>query len=155
MSLTENNSMYLQGTLPLDHIMKYIPSLDDNNRFRLCNRKTHDDINQPVGFALRDCSTVLVPQFGSDHVRANMHQFYGVAVHPNCNDNETDFTYSASTFPAPPPIPKQSVHLWSSYRYVSRSNTARKRTFLYFTLRQFYGENVTLSRTRNPTLLIP
>lgn len=155
LSLTENNSMFLQGTLPLSHVFKYIPSTEDNNRFRLCKRKVHDDQHQPVGFALRDCSTVFVPRFGTEMVRANMHSILGAVVHNNCNDNEIDFTFAASSHPSPPPVPEDSIYLWSSYRYVSLSNTNRRKVYLYYTLRQFYGENVTLSRTRNPTLLIP
>lgn len=50
MSHTENNSMYLQGTIPLSLVLKYIPSLDENNRLRMCKRKNHDDYNQPVTF---------------------------------------------------------------------------------------------------------
>ncbi|KAG5871096.1 hypothetical protein JTB14_035793 [Gonioctena quinquepunctata] len=155
MSLTENNSMYMQGTIPLPCIKKYTPSSDDTNRLSLCTRAIHDDESQPTGFGLRDCSTVTVPKFGIEHVRSNMSQLYSVKVKPNCNDNEVDFTFTSSQFPNAPPVPKGSIHLWSSYRFVRRSNSTRKQTYLYFTLRQFYGENVTLSRTRNPVLLLP
>lgn len=155
LTLTENNSMYFQGTLPLISIRKYLPTDSENNRFRLCTREIHSSENQPNVMAFRDCSSVVVPQFASEHVRDNMHTIYGAAILRNCNDNEIDFTYTATTFPNAPPIPQESVHLWSSYRYVSRSNTQRKSVHLYFTLRQFYGENVTLSRTRNPVLLLP
>ncbi|KAK9871890.1 hypothetical protein WA026_015139 [Henosepilachna vigintioctopunctata] len=155
MSLTENNSMYLQGTIPLSRVKKYTPSAEETNRLRFCTRVLHDSDNQPVAFARRDCSTIMVPRFGTEHVRANMSRLYGVRVHDNCNDNETDFTYAASTFPNSPPVPENSIYLWSSYRYVRKYNTSRKQTFLYYTLRQFYGENVTLSRTRTPVLLLP
>lgn len=155
MSLTENNSMYLQGTLPLVKILKFNPNSTETDRFRLCTRATHSDENQPIGIAFRDCSTVLVPRFGNEHVRSNMHRIYGATIHENCNDNEINFTFTASTYPEAPPIPDFSVHLWSSYRYVAKSNMKRKLVYLYFTLRQFYGENVTLSRTRNPILLLP
>lgn len=35
----------------------------------------------------------MVPRFGSDNVRANMNNIYGVTFQENCNDNEIDFTY--------------------------------------------------------------
>lgn len=147
--------MYFQGTLPLISIKRYLPTDSDNNRFRLCSRQVHSNENQPNGMAFRNCASVVVPRFASEHVRANMLSLYGISIHRNCNDNEVDYTYTASTFPDSPPIPQESVHLWSSYKYVSRSNTRRRYIHLYFTLRQFYGENVTLSRTRNPVLLLP
>ncbi|KAK9892660.1 hypothetical protein WA026_021513 [Henosepilachna vigintioctopunctata] len=155
MSLTENNSMYMQGTLPLTHTLKYIPSNEEHNRFRLMSREVHSDLDQPVGLSLRDCSTVMVPRFASERVRSNMNCLYGVTIHENCNDNEANFTNTASTHPSPPPIPIRSVHLWSSYRYVSKSNTPRRKIYQYSTLRQFYSENVTISRTRNPVFLLP
>ncbi|CAG9840808.1 unnamed protein product [Diabrotica balteata] len=62
-SLTENNSMFLQGSIPILHVLKYIPSTQDANIFRLCTITVHSDESQPCGFALRDCSTVMVPRF--------------------------------------------------------------------------------------------
>ncbi|KAF0690353.1 Uncharacterized protein FWK35_00035662, partial [Aphis craccivora] len=149
-SLTENNSMYLQGSIPIEYINKFSPSHEENNRLRLCTRVLNADEDQPIGLAFRDCSTVMVPRFGTDAVRSNINQLYGVNIAENCNDPQTDFTYTAWRASDPVNLPNGYTHLWSSYRYVTNSNTKNRKVRFYYTLRQFYGENVTLSRTRNP-----
>lgn len=155
MSLTENNSMYLQGTLPIEHVLKFSPNSELNNRFRLCSRELNADKDQPIGMSFRDSSKVMVPRFGIEHVRANINQLHGVHIQNNCNDPEIDFTYTAWRASELPNVPLAYAHLWSSYRYVSQANSRNRRVHLYYTLRQYYGESVTLSRTRNPVLLLP
>lgn len=120
---------------------------------RIRTRHLNNSEDQPNGIAFRNCALVMAPRFGNDYVRTNMNILYGVSIQPNCN-NEVDFTYSASVFPTPPPIPRESVNLWFSYRYVAKSNTPRKNLHLYFILSQFYGKSIPLSRTRNPVLLL-
>lgn len=153
MSLTENNSMFMQGCLPITHVLSVSPNFNENSRFHLPIRKIHD--SDPVGIALRDSSTVMLPQFGTAHVRSNMNRFYGPTVRENCNDNHVNFTYSAWPSGSIPSIPPGLTYLWSSYRYVHHAHRVQKKIHFYYTMRQFYGENVTLSRTRNPTLLLP
>jgi len=155
MRLTENNSMYLQGTLPIEHVLKFSPNSEPNNRFRLCSRELNADEDQPIGMSFRDSSTVMVPRFGIEHIRANINQLHGVHIQNNCNDPEIDFTYTAWRASERPNVPLAYAHLWSSYRYVSQANSRNCRVHLYYTLRQYYGESVTLSRTRNPVLLLP
>lgn len=155
LSLTENNSRYFQGLITLGTVHRYIPSTNPNVRLRICKRSLNGDENQPVCVAFRHASRVVVPRFGTEPVRANMNRLYGVTVTENCNDNETHFTYAAWKASEDPPLPCDYTYPWSSYRYVSRANTSRRKVFLYYTLRHFYGENVTLSRTRNPVLLLP
>ncbi|CAI6357198.1 unnamed protein product [Macrosiphum euphorbiae] len=97
----------------------------------------------------------MIPRFGNEAVRSNINQLYGVHVAENCNNPETDFTYSAWRASDAANLPHGYTHLWSSYRHVTQSNTRNRKVRFYYTLRQFYGENVTLSRTRNPVLLLP
>lgn len=153
MSLTENNSMFLQRSVPLNHLIRYtLDGAVTANVYQI-ERKIHE--TEPIGLAMNNCSTVLVPKFGTEHIRANTHRIFGAKVHENCNDPNSDFTYTAWSHEDPLDILPNKIHLWSSYRYVQHSNTARRLIHFYYTMRQFYGENVTLSRTRNPTLLIP
>lgn len=142
--------MFLQGSVPLPYILKY--SLDGSltSNYYQIERNIHE--TEPLGLALNDCSTVLVPQFGTEHIRANTHCIYGAKIHDNCNDAESDFTYTAWSQDDLLAIPPNKIRLWSSYRYISQSNTIRRKVHFYYTMRQFYGENVTLSITRNPTL---
>lgn len=72
LSLTENNSMYLQSTIPLENVSKFNPTNDETNKFRLITRALNADNTQPIGTAFRDASKVLVPRFGNEHVRANI-----------------------------------------------------------------------------------
>ncbi|KAL3282935.1 hypothetical protein HHI36_006093 [Cryptolaemus montrouzieri] len=132
LSLTENNSMYLQGTLPLSRLRTYTPTAADNNRFRLCCRTPNADEDQPVGIALCDSSTVFVPRFASQGVTANINGIQGAVFHTNCNDPDVNFTYAGWTANDHPPIPDHSIHLWSSYRYVRNSNSTRRKVFLYY-----------------------
>lgn len=78
MSLTENNFMYLQGTLPIENVLKFRPNSELNNRFRLCSRELNADEDQPIGMSFRDSSTVMVPRFGIEHVRANINNLHGI-----------------------------------------------------------------------------
>jgi hypothetical protein len=51
---------------------------------------------------------------------------------------------------------KHDIYLWSSYRYVFKHKNASPDDIAMFaTMRTFYGTNVTLSRSKNPSLLIP
>jgi len=113
-SLTENNSMYLQGSISIDHINKFSPSHEENNRLRLCSRVLNADEDQPIGIAFRDSSTVMVPRFGTESVRSNISQLYGVTITENCNDPETDLTYSAWRASDRANLPQGYTHLWSS-----------------------------------------
>lgn len=149
MSLTENNSMFLQRSVPLNHLIRYtLDGAVTANVYQM-ERTIHE--TEPIGLAMNNCSTVL----GTEHIRANTHRIFGAKVHENCNDPNSDFTYTAWSHENPLDILPNKIHLWSSYLYVQHSNTARRLIHFYYTMRQFYGENVTLSRTRNPTLLIP
>lgn len=46
MSLTENNSLYIQGSLPLNAISRYIPQVVDNHRLRIPQRTIHSSEDQ-------------------------------------------------------------------------------------------------------------
>lgn len=95
LSLTENNSMFFQGTIPLEFISKFNPTSDETSKFRLVSRVLNADETQPIDIAFRDASTVLVPRFGNEHVQAGIEILHGVSITENCNDNEIDLTYAA------------------------------------------------------------
>lgn len=91
LSLTENNSMFLQGTIPIEFVSKFNPTSEEINKFRLVTRILNADETQPIGTAFRDAFTVLVPRFGNEHVRAGIETIHGISITENCNDNEIDF----------------------------------------------------------------
>lgn len=138
----------------IEFVNKFCPSANKNNRFRLMTRTLNADDTQPIATAFHDASTVMVPSFGTEHIHTNIENFFGINIVPNCNDPEIDFTYAAWNSSTAPSLLPNYTYLWSSYRYVSNSNSKNRRVHFYYTLCQFYGENVTLFRTRNPVLML-
>jgi hypothetical protein len=153
-SLSDNNSMLLQSAIRLDKIARTNMTADPTI---IRSRTLLDASNQPLGLAISNMSINVLPSFVKTQVPtvfpSTLPGFTSVAQH---TDPKFAFNYSASKVNNPGTLPDQFIHLWSSYRYVSRLKrpTATEK-FMFSSFRPIYGTNVTLSRSRNPNLIIP
>lgn len=101
-SMTQNNSIYRTGIIPVSHI-----DLNDitlNRHFR--QRTRHIGRTQPMAIALRKTGAVIIPWFAHRNVDVNIiaHQ-YCFTVQTNVNDNRIGFTYTAHLSNATPKYP--------------------------------------------------
>lgn len=152
-SLEENNSQYMQSAIRLDRIRSVL--FTDGN-IRLRHRRILDNIHQAIGVAFRDMSRVILPIFGNSAVRNITARPSGFHAEDNYDNDQTAFTYSAFTQNVDPKFPAGYVYAWSSYRVVTalRAPTDIDK-FMLLSFRPHYGTNVTLSRSKNPSVLIP
>lgn len=136
-SLTDNNSNYRPGLIPFDYIQYVEGQIGEQTE--ISEIAYYDEFNQPIGFAFRDMSRVLIPIFFLHNSSASSQQTYGLHVTPNCNHDLSSWTYTAWTKNTRPPIEKKSIYLWSSYRVVDKSSTPDFKVSFYGSLRPLYG----------------
>jgi len=153
-SLSDNNSLLLQSAIRLDKVyatnMVTPPTV-------IRKRSPIDSSNQSLGISIGNMSLNVMPSFVKTQVPtafpAALPGFTKVAQHTN---PDYAFNYAASKALNPATIPKDSIHLWSSYRFVSKlKKPTASEKFMFSSFRPIYGTNVTLSRSRNPNLIIP
>lgn len=152
-SLTENNSNYRIGLIPFDYI-HYIEG-QIGGRTEICEITPYDEFNQPIGFAFRDMSRVVIPIFALHNSSVSSTQTYGLHATPNCNDDLSTWTYTAWTKNTQPPIEKKSIYLWSSYRVVDKATSPEFKVSFYGSLRPLYGLSVPHYRTGHPSIITP
>jgi len=153
-SLSDNNSMLLQSAIRLDKVhatnMTTPPTV-------IRTRENLDSQNQPLGLAISNMSINVLPSFVKTQVSTafptTLPGFTKVVQHTN---PLYAYNYAASKALKPATVPDNSIHLWSSYRYVSKlKKPTSSQKFMLSSFRPIYGTNVTLSRSRNPNLIIP
>lgn len=81
---TLNSSFYRQGSIPIGKINPYIPSANDCDILRLCSRSRYTLQTQPLGFSVRDVSTMALPVLGNENVCSNIDlQHSGLSLESN------------------------------------------------------------------------
>jgi hypothetical protein len=153
-SLYANNSQALQSAVPLGKIWN--PFSSATTPVVSYARPTQDSDIQLVSAALYDMSLNLLPQFDSLVTGNQPNELYGF----NRTGPTTDYSLAFSKFgyaiDTAPPIPDETIICWSSYRYVrSRRPALASDVFMVLSLRNIFGTNVTLARSRHPANLIP
>lgn len=150
-----NNSHYLQGTIPVTNIKPTICNNVALNAVRAIPRVINPVVNQPLGFAIRDMSTVVLPNFDNTGINVPLHPLYGFNVERHFDDNRYAYTQAAWLHTEEPPIPDASVYLWSSYRHISDPTSIDATVSFYCSLNALYGINAPVSRIANPQTIIP
>nr|QNJ60192.1 capsid protein [Betapartitivirus sp.] len=154
-SLNDNNSLYLQGSLPLRFIKNYIADGANANALRLDERRQLHHLFQPLGIGFNHGRSNTLPQYFRTGIANLINPMYGLVTVSNFNDNRNAFTYCAWSKKSPPKLPPDYTYLWSSYRYVQYSNLPTKEIHMYYSLRGLYGLNGCLSKSVHPTRLLP
>jgi hypothetical protein len=159
-SLDDNNSQYLQSAVRMSKILPILSSADPlRSPTTIIERRSMNRDLQAIGLAIRSMASNILPVFSNENVDPQIGTNYPQGLEPEDNHDQMSkaFTYTAGVNGLPH-LPDKFVHAWSSYRVVhSNPNKAPTpdETSMVLSFRPIYGLNVTLSRSKNPSLLIP
>jgi hypothetical protein len=159
-SLDDNNSQYQQSAIRLTHVETIFQSNTATNaHLSLIARRPVDRTDQAIGLAMRTMASNVLPVFANQDVDST-----DIAANPrngfDFEDNHdsplTAFTYTAGTNGTLPVSTTTKFYGWSSYRLVHvKKMPAAQDISMVFSFRPVFGTNVTLSRSKNPALIIP
>lgn len=153
-SLIDNNSQIKQSAIRLDRIH---PANMTNTHTVVRERAVLSSSPQSLGLAFGDMSINVLPSFNRTAVPAPFPaNLPGLIRQANHTNPDFAFNYSAFKHNNPVSLPRDYIYGWSSYRLVEKlkaPTTADK--YMLLSLRPLYGTNVTLARSRHPTLIIP
>jgi len=157
-SLDDNNSQYLQSAIRADHI---IPVLADpaagSTPSSLVARRDLDRTNQGLMFALISMVKNVFPQFDNEDIQTSDldPDHHGLTIEPHHSAPTLAYNVKAGTNGM---FSNTHAHIWawSSYRVVHKKKNPEPKDISFIcSLRPIYGTNVTLSRSKHPSLLIP
>jgi hypothetical protein len=158
-SLDDNNSQYQQAAVRLSNIDTILDSdTYTTSAVRILDRRHVDRDNQATGFAIRDMSRNVLPFFANGNVNNTSIQANysaGFETEQNHNNASTAFTYTAGANGTLSVPAKFKIYGWSSYRIVHKLRAELTDVSMVLSFRPVYGTNVTLSRSKNPSLVIP
>lgn len=153
-SLVDNNSQIKQSAIQLTKLHPAnMCATATISRLRI--DLTSD--TQATGIAIQNMSINSLPTFNRTAVPDPFPDpLPGFHRQANHTDPNYGFTYAAFRQKHPTTLPDDYIYAWSSYRFVEKvkspSDTDR---FFILSFRTIYGTNVTTSRSRHPTLMIP
>jgi hypothetical protein len=154
-SLDDNNSMYEQSAIRMD-LIKAVSHLSaaTSDHVRILERELPDRTEQPIGLAIRTMCKNVFPYFNTKNVSSDLNSL-PIDTEDNHDNPATAITYRAGTN-GYPTLGKFAIYGWSSYRIVQKyKNPQPADISMILSFRPCYGLNVTLSRSKNPALLIP
>jgi hypothetical protein len=151
----ENNSHYVQGTIPVTKLRMPPAFNQPNHIYPLIERVPQPLMSSHLGIAIRDMSKAIIPVFDARHVEANIVQpIPGIDNTHHHIFKAYGHTVAAWRDTANVPLPDASVHLWSSYRYVKEAANAARNVSLYSTMNGFYGISMPVHKIDNPGVLL-
>jgi hypothetical protein len=158
-SLDDNNGFTRISSIALSTIK---PMFNDptaaNNAFRVIAREPIDNTSQPIMLALRTIAKSVFPRMAEHLLPAALLRSpaeAGQTDETNHYNMWTGFNVKAGT-EGKIATKGQNFYLWSSYRIVKKYKAPEAKDILMVaSFRPIYGTNVTLSRSKNPSLLIP
>lgn len=153
MDLSQNNSFYLQGSVPVKYINSYFPSTDDEDTLCVQIRQQHRFNSQPMSFGIRNGCINALPILGNESVCPTLDDTNGFTEVKHHADATKASTILAWKSDSTPRLPDTRLLLWSSYRYVDENTYEDTKSILF--LRVLTGTSVTLSRTPPPSSMIP
>lgn len=157
-SLDDNNSLTMLSAISLDKIKPlFAQKAIAQSRTMIMQRKGIDSTQQPLMLALRTMIQNIFPVFHSVNLPAALSApaTNGLAVENNHYSTWTGFNVKSGSNGIIQ-TKEEHFHLWSSYRIVRKYKAPEPKDILFVaTFRPHYGVNVTLSRSKNPALLIP
>ncbi|KAF6208161.1 hypothetical protein GE061_016612 [Apolygus lucorum] len=152
-TLTHNNSMYKQGSIPTEKIKYFLPSDKQGTPFTAMQRKRHYATDSLIGYSTFDMSRNVLPYLCTSPVNSESASALSNLTEQGHQDFALGCTYFAWKSDSSPALPSQSIPLWSSYRFTEFNDTFT--IHFYSTLRPLYGTSVSIARTAHPSHLIP
>jgi hypothetical protein len=159
-SLDDNNSQYLQSAVRISQIHTILDKANPTTA-PLCviSRRFLDRTSQAIAFAFRDMSKNVLPSYPNENVADAS---IAITEHPGFTyENHHDsphhaYTYTAGTQGTLPLGDTKKIYAWSSYRIVhSYGKPKLDNISMILSFNTIHGSNITLSRSKNPSLLIP
>ncbi|BCL64203.1 capsid protein [Neurospora discreta partitivirus 4] len=157
-SLDDNNSQYLQSAIRAKHIRPInSDAAPGSTPIGLSPRRDLDRTQQGIFFALLSSVKAVFPQFDNEAIsKASLNpEDNGMTREEHHFDPTLGYNTKAGIngdFTSPNP----TIWAWSSYRVVhTKKNPSPDDISFILSLRPIYGTNVTLSRSKHPSLLIP
>jgi hypothetical protein len=159
-SLDDNNSQFLQSAVRISDILPVLSHSDPaTSHLQVLARRQVDRTDQAIGLAFRDMSINVLPYFANENVdttAVTTEADTGFTREENHDTPHSAYTYTAGTNGTLPLGPKTKVFAWSSYRVITKNGLPTLNDVkMVLSLRPVYGTNVTLSRSKNPALIIP
>lgn len=103
-SVNQNNSQFLQGSIPLTKIRGYVPSAAAGNVVIISRRADFIPPAQPLSFTLRDLSQNVLPYFDNRNTIIPPIQLYGFSRTRRFASQDDAFTTASWTSTADPPL---------------------------------------------------
>jgi hypothetical protein len=156
-SLDESNTQFLQGSIRLNKIQETNTFTSECNVVERQPASADDPFAQAIGISFRNAGKVVIPRFATDQQDSKVIQeIPGTSFESNHASLNFCATATASASSDIPNIPDSFAYLWSSYRFVHKHRLRSTQDISMFsTFRHSYGLNVTLSRSKNPVVLLP
>lgn len=151
-TLHEENSFCLQAGIPASKVINWF----QNTGIHIIDRAERSGISQPISFATQDMTVNRIPRFlgnvaGSIANALDRFNIVENVEHVNLASNR--WSHDASN---EPPIPDNSIYLWSPYRVLLRHRKPNARDIIIISsFRGVYGTNITFAESRHPFSLIP
>jgi hypothetical protein len=157
--LSFNNSQYLQAAVPLIKVSR-INAINGTNGPRATHVRERDFVEpstaQKIAIAFRDMARNVLPRFANDRFWDPQTGTSPFEEESQANSFMLNCTFAAGTAPGLDSIVDHFVYGWSSYRVVHKyKNPGQSDISMILSFRPIYGSNVTLSRSKNPSVLIP
>ncbi|AAT06080.1 capsid protein [Pleurotus ostreatus virus 1] len=158
-SLDDNNAQILQAAIRLSKVIRVNAQTSaGDNRVSIAVREPLDRTKQGVMYIFRSLLKSVFPVLDNEDVKSTdtvLPTNVGLTIERGHYSFDQGFNVKAGSN-GDIKTSDDSIYLWSSYRYVhKKKNPAPADISMLASLRPFYGNNVTLSRSKNPTLLIP
>lgn len=151
--LGTNNSQYLQAAVPMNHIRRINTT---PGTIRIRERVLPDPGLQKIAIAFRDMARNVLPFFAQDHISDQNVDLNPFDPEENATSALLNATFVAGSSPGPLKMDDHFVYGWSSYRVVHKYKSPTPADMsMILSFRPIYGTNVTLSRSKNPAVLIP
>jgi hypothetical protein len=156
-SLDDNNSQYLQSAIRLDRIGRPAHQAAPDIDIHIMERRQLDRTDQAAAVSFRDMSRNILSYFNTTNIlSATIAGIFGYHKEPNHDNAAHAFTFTGGNNGIFTKMPENYVYGWSSYRIVHKhARPEPKDISMLLSFRPIHGTNVTLSRSKNPALLIP
>lgn len=159
-SLDDNNSQILNSALRARHLIpvNYNETAADN-LVSVAEREQPDASKQSLLFSIISAFKSVLPRL--DNSKVHLANNTLTARHTGVTEEDHHYSFNAgfnvkAGSQGLVDMPDHSLYGWSSYRFVHKNKNPTENDISFLlSFRTIYGSNVTLSRSKNPSLIIP
>nr|AGQ21570.1 coat protein [Botrytis cinerea partitivirus 1] len=158
-SLDDNNSQYLQSAIRANKIAPVFSAVSaPNAQLRILPRRDLDRTSQSITASIISMAKTVYPFFATSGLPFKIDTTLadsGLTPEKNHFQSKSAFNVK-SGLNGQLSTTDNAVYLWSSYRVVhQRKNPGPADISMLASFRPIYGTNITLSRSKHPSLIIP